>query len=220
MRSLLTAIVSGSLLMAAFATDTQAANILAYDSAAGTSLPPSIQGTGVTGDNLARGPGLNSASGSSFNSNNWTVDGTLADAIINQDFLSWGFTSTTPYDLDRLSIRYDRSPTGPSEIAIQASFNGGPFATIFTDDSVSASGETQLINLFGPPSVSSAQFRLYGFQADGTTGTFDIEPDGNFVGSADLLITGSIIPEPSRTMLVGLAGLAALLHRRRIWHQH
>jgi predicted extracellular nuclease len=156
---------------------------LSYNSVNGSSVPPSSAGPGVTGLDLTRGSGINQNAGGTFNSNSWNgID--LASAQTANDFLQWGFTSTTAYDLTDFDIRYDRSGTGPNSLAIQASINGGSFQTIFTDTNVNEAGENNLdIDLSAFDNVTSATFRLFAWGARSSQGTFDIEDIGTGAGN-------------------------------------
>jgi len=190
-----------------FAGAASAATIVAYDTvnSAGNIAGEEL-GTGVTANDLTRGAGLvfNSAGGD-YNSRNWTQGGDLATAIANEDFLEWGFTSTLGYDLTSMSLHYDRSTTGAMDIAILASINGGAFTSIFTDSSISASGETNILSLMAT-NVTSAVFRLAGWSATNPLGTFDIETNEVGPGNAyGLVIEGNLTPVPLPT------GLALML---------
>jgi len=187
--------------------------IVAYDSHNNPEggLPASEQMSGVTALDLSRGPGiLPNTSGNTYNSRGWT-EGSVIDA---NDFLQWGwsFSPTLNLNLTDLDIRYDRSNTGPTQLEIRLSINGGTFATIFTDNDISSSGENNFdIDITGFTNVTSATFRLFAFNASATTtaGTFDIE---NFSTSPSpnrgILVNGTAatpIPEPSTFLLCCLA---------------
>ncbi|NJL82199.1 MAG: hypothetical protein HC890_03120 [Chloroflexaceae bacterium] len=175
--------------------------ILSYVSVNGASAPSNSPATGITGLDLTRGAGVNLNTGGTFNSNNWTIGGDLAAAITNNDFIQWGFTSTLAYDLSDLDIRYDRSGTGPNSIAIQGAINGGDFTTFFIDNSISEAGEDNLdIDLSSFDGVTSATFRLFGFNATSTAGTFDIEDITVIAGTDGIIINGT----PSSTVNPGV----------------
>jgi hypothetical protein len=215
---LLAGLTAGTLVASA-----DAATLIVFPAAPnGATLAPSFVGTGVTGVNLARGSGLAQATGSTFNSNNFTIGGSsFASAVTNGDFLTFGFTSTQAYDLTDMDIRYDRSSTGPNNAQLQIAINGGAFVPFFTDNAVSDSGEDNLgISLSSFDNVTSATFRLPAFGASGSTGTFDIETI-NFGGGGTVGIevrgtaSPSAVPEPASLGLIGLAGTALLGRRRR-----
>lgn len=179
--------------------------IVAYNSVNNSGgLPASEQMSGVTALDLSRGPGiLPNTSGDTYNSRKWTADSVI-DA---DDFLQWGWSFSPTLNLTDLDIRYDRSGAGPTQLEIRLSINGGTFATIFTDNDISLTGENNFdIDITGFTNVTSATFRLFAFNASATTtaGTFDIE---NFSTSPNrgILVNGTPIPEPSTFLLCCLA---------------
>jgi len=204
--------------LAFFASSASAATIVAYDTVnSAGSIAGQELGLGITAADLTRGSGLvyNSAGGD-YNSRNWTEGGDEATAIANGDFLEWGFTSTIAYDLTGMDIHYDRSPTGAMAISILASINGGAFTSIFGDSDISTTGETNMLTLMAT-NVTSAVFRLAGWSATGSSGTFDIETDEvGPNGAYGLAITGEISPVPLPASLAFLmAGIGALGVARR-----
>ena len=185
--------------------------IVGYTSANGATVSPDAIGAGVTGNDLVRGAGVSQAGGGgSFRSDGWSQSD-LADAIANDDYLQWGFTSSLAYNLSDLDIRYGRSGTGPNQIEIQIDTGSG-FSTIFSDSSVVTSGETQLdIDLSSFQGITTATFRLYGFGASNNNGSFDINNDSLIEGDRGIVVNGIAVPEPSSVlflapMLVALVG--------------
>ena len=166
---------------------------------------------------LGRGPGLTQASGATFNTRDWTVESTPDP----DDFLEWGWASSDSlFDLETLDVRYDRSGTGPAQLALHLAVNGGPFESIFSDADVSSMGESQLgIDLSHLDGIGSATFRLFGFGAGRSSGTFDLE---NFSSAPNraILVSGSTstVPEPGMfTLIWSLSvGLIAMRASRRI----
>ncbi len=173
---------------------------------------------GTTSSDLARGPGLALASGSTFNSNGFsTTAASFTDALAAGDYLSFGFDVTTPVNLTDMDIRYDRSGTGPSNAQLELSVNGGAYQSFYTDLSVSDTGETVLgIDLSSFTNVTSADFRLLAFGASSANGTFDIETI-NFAqgGTVGIEVRGVAVPEPSSVVLVGLGLVGLVVARRR-----
>lgn len=149
--------------------------ILSGPSVSASSSQNVASGISVTTD--ARGHGLSPAGTSStFNSSGFTVSGIEANAVTNGDFITWGFASATPYDLTNFDIRYDRSATGPTGIRIDFQANGGVFQTVFSDVAVDEDGETMIgTSLASFGNVTSGIFRLIGFGATNSSGTFDFE---------------------------------------------
>lgn len=149
---------------------------------------------------LQRGAGLNAASlANSFNSSGWTMSNSLLDAIGNNDFLEWvlqpqsGFVSS----LHQLTATFRRSSTGPDHFQWRYSIDGSTFLDLGSEilfQSTATNGVVQLpIDLLGVPSLqtvtsaASIHFRLYGYNATATSGSFAL---GRLSGS-DLSLTGS-----------------------------
>lgn len=193
------------------------ATILTYVSAAGPSIAPTSVASGVSATNLLRGPGLLEATGSTFNSRNWTLGGTAATARTNGDYLGFSLTSTIAYDLTSLVMRHDRSGTGPLSIAVDLIVNSIACNGFFNDASVSPTGETATIDLSGFLGVTSFSFRLLGFGATNLAGTFDFE---NPVGGAAVTLAGNVtppapVPLPPAFALLAL-GLLMLARRKAV----
>lgn len=188
-KKILTIILSGLLICHMAASPAEAASIaiLAYEPVNGESAPPTVQGADITGSNLTRGGGLSASTGNTFNTKGWQ-ESSLEDAIAVDDCLYWGFSSSTAYDLSSLSIRYDRSETGPSTIVIQLDVGSG-FSTIFMDSEISIDSEENTgIDLSDYSDITTADFRLCGFGASSTLGTFDIEATSSFDGNNGLVL--------------------------------
>lgn len=216
MRCVRTMLAAALVALPAGAAD--AVTLVGYVSAntAGT-LAADTVAPGVTADGLARGPGLGQNTGGTFNSNGWGVFTTAAEALADGSFLTWGFTSSTPFDLETLGIRYDRSGTGPDRMVIELNANGLGFAQIFADDAVSDTGETVAgIDLGGFDAVVSAEFRLTAFGATGNSGTFDIENDAALGGFGIVVDGAATAPVPLPPALVLMLGGLGLLGAVRL----
>ena len=182
------------------------------------------QATGVLGTGYSRGAGLAAqGGGSTFNSDNFTLNGTETSAVANNDFVQWSFTSSNAYDLQNFDIRYDRSPQGPINIRIDFQSNGGVFSTVFVDTSVDADGENNIGISLNSTGVTSGVFRLYGWGATSTAGTFDLENASAIGTNAGNNVSFELhgitaVPEPSSIALfslMGCTGLIAVYRRRR-----
>ena len=170
----------------------------------------------VSASLLARGGGLNPNMGKTFNSNDWSTSSTLN--LSSTDFVSWGWNSGGGrYDLENMTIQYDRSGTGPTQLAVTIAVDGGNQQVVFTDSDIFIGDETHTIGLTAFDNVLSAQFRLYGFDASSTGGTLDIErfnadPDP----SRAIVVRGfSAVPEPSGIVVICGFGLTIFARRRR-----
>ena len=212
----------GGFLFAFEASSACADLIVFYESTnADGGLPATTIASGVTALDLSRGPGISKNTGLTYNSKDWTTAGT----IDGDDYLQWGWSDATiPFNLTDLDIRYDRSGTGPKQLEIFLSTNGGAFQSVFSDSSVDVNDETHLdIDLTGFTNVTSATFRLFAFDADSAAGTFDIENSASISnGSVDggIAVSGASVPEPSVLILTllgaAIAGGSRLLRRSKV----
>ncbi|MBC8876847.1 MAG: PEP-CTERM sorting domain-containing protein [Planctomycetes bacterium] len=213
----------GGLLFAFEASSACADLIVFYESTnADGGLPATTIASGVSALDLSRGSGIfKNTTGSTYNSRDWTDAGT----IDGNDYLQWGWSdATVPFNLTDLDIRYDRSDKGPKQLEIRLSTNGGAFQSVFSDSSVDVNDETHLdIDLTGFTNVTSATFRLYAFDAESASGTFDIENDDSISnGSVDggIAVSGASVPEPSVLILTllgaAIAGGSRLMRRSKV----
>lgn len=183
-------------------------------------LPAAESAAGVTALELARGPGLIANTGIAFNSRNWSTDATFSES--SDRFISWGWSQSSRFNLTEMQIEYDRSQAGPEDILIRLSVNGGAFVDIFSDDFVEIDDEQHIIELDTFDDVISAEFRLYGFNANDAGGTFDIE-QFQTNPSRGIEVRGELaaVPEPVSTgLLAGVFGLAAWSRSRRRKSNH
>ena len=165
---------------------------------------------------LSRGSGLTANQGIAFNSRNWS----LANSVDLQSdkYIEWGWSaSTVALDLSSITLQYDVSPSGPSQLVIALSVNGGTFQTIFADTFVDPSDETHTIDLSSFAQVSSGTFRLFGFDASSSGGTLDIE-EITPGGRRGILVRGevSFVPEPGSISLVFVYLTAYLRRPKRL----
>ncbi|MGF1532572.1 MAG: DUF5689 domain-containing protein [Bernardetiaceae bacterium] len=169
--------------------------VVAYLPNTAAADPAAVTATGVTGLNLSRGAGLTENAGAGFNSRGWTQTGGLAQAKADNSYLEWGFTATTAYNLSTMSIRFYRSSTGPSDVVIEVSINGGAYQSVYTNNAVTTStgGASNIsgIDLSAFTNVTSATFRMYGFGASSGTGTMRIRDTNAFDGTNGLIVYGT-----------------------------
>ena len=175
-------------------------------------------GPGIIAEQLRRGPGLVPNAGITLNSSSWSTAPNFNP--LSDDFLAFGWSdSSVTYDLTDLTWQYDRNPNGPEQIVMTLSTNGGPELIVFSDSFVNPGDETATVDLSSFDAVDSARFRVYGFDAVTSSGTFDIEEivDGEARG---ILIRGEVtaVPEPATMALLASIGTATWIRsRNRRW---
>lgn len=152
------------------------------------SVPATTLQTGLLTSALGRGSGLNpSGLVNAFSSTNFTANGDKADAIANGRFIHFTVQAATGYSvsLQTLNARFRRSATGPNVFRWQYSIDGTAFFDAGVSDisytgtatggndqsSVDLSGIAALQNV---PHTTLITFRLLGWGASATTGTFAI----------------------------------------------
>lgn len=145
----------------------------------GLSIPTATSVANTTATALTRGTGVDLNAGASFNSKNWSTEASISDAITYNDYIEWSIAASSTYivTITGIEIDYDRSNSGPKQVAIRTSLDN--YTTdVFSDVEVNASGEENTISSLSLTSIEggSITFRLYGFDAS-STGTFDIEDD-------------------------------------------
>lgn len=197
--------------------------IVAYASTNTTgSLPASESHSQVTARSLSRGPGIASATGSTFNTRGWDSK-SLAGAIAANEYVEWGWDSGQAWDLEWMTLLYDRSTSGPRALAILLSIDDGMNWDNVWDDLNVADDSSDFVNvsLSRYQGVDRARFRLYAWDSTAASGTFDFE---NFQGLPPRAIelTGNVaaVPEPAVTSLIvaivtsSYLGLRSRLKRR------
>jgi hypothetical protein len=177
---------------------------------------------GVTGVAVTRGPGLTPVSASfAINASGWNDLG-------SGDYFQFGFTTTQPIDVDRLTVGLQSSATGPGFVRLLYSRDGGAFTPLASAGSIAITpaatllGETLDLNEIGV--VNSSLLLRFVVDAGnpvavnggaiGSAGTFRF---GSFSPSAGVFvnpeITGAAVPEPASIALAGL-GVALVLGAR------
>lgn len=156
----------------------------------GTSSPNANAVANVTATSLTRGSGISAASGTTFNSGDWTTN----SSIDTNDYVEWSISAASGYQINisSLQINYDKDEvffdffgtrsggTGPTRVALRSSLDGYS-ADLFTDTNININGETNTITTSLMSAISGTiTFRLYGYAAstgffNTNYGTFDIE---------------------------------------------
>ena len=90
--------------------------------------------------------------------------------------------------------------------------------TVFTDSFVDPTDETHTIDLTPFDNVASAEFRLYGFDADSAGGAFDIERfNAAPAPSRGIVVRGTpiTVPEPGLGLMIVAAASIVMIRRRQ-----
>lgn len=194
--------------------------IVAYESSNGADIQPSHTGLGVVGNVVERGAGTSQSGGTLFTTSGF-ANGTLGQAVALDDYIEWGFVGTQALDLTDIDIAYSRAHEGPSEISLQLNANNAGFVQVFSDTAVNFGlADVNLdIDLSAFQSITSAVFRLYGFDANSQGGTFVLENSAQIESSpgvfdGTIAVNGVVsTPEPS-SMAIWSFGLAIAVRFR------
>lgn len=198
-----------TLLSALFMTVVSFGQEIALYSGEITSLTATVANVSATG--LSRGAGIDVNAGASFNSKGYD-QANVAGAITANDYIEWAITADADFTVTvtEFQIDYDRSNSGPAALSIRTNLDN--YATdIFTDTAVSASGSQNSVvtGLNLKSAVGGAiVFRLYGYSASSTTGTFDIEDDLT-PSELSLTNTGIILKGSVNTSVLGVQNVDA-----------
>jgi len=173
-----------------------------------TTYDPTINSIGLQTMALVRGNGIHFSSfGRAFSSDNFTINGTKADALANNDFISFttivepGFSVS----LHTLDSKLRRSTDGPTTYRWYFSVNEIDFLPLGNSDiSLAASSdgiEQPRLILYNTPELQSAPylskitFRLYAWGATSATGSLAVGRYAENV-SANSLAIGGIVVNP------------------------
>lgn len=121
-------------------------------------------------------------------------------------YLSFGFTSTSPIDLERLDLSFS-SALGPSVVDIVASFDGRSFETLLSIDTpFQLSPYMPQIELTGR-SAMSAEFRIIGSRAARSDGILGFNTITGTSPPSTIRLTGTVraVPEPSTFAALAIA---------------
>lgn len=179
-------------------------------------LPAAESASNVNPLLLSRGAGLIPNQGVTFNSSDWSTSASLNSS--STDYVQWGWVAGTGfYNLSDMTIQYDRSPAGPSQLGILVSINGAALQTVYTDTNVNIGDETAIISLTQFDNVASAQFRLFGFDASSTGGTLDIERFNADPNPARAIVVRGVagVPEPNAGVVLLILALGGCVRRCR-----
>lgn len=164
---------------------------------------------------MTRGSGLNaSAAADAFGGRSWSTAGLDLD-----DYFEFSVSPAVGYELDLTSIRLDerRSGSGIREWAIRSSLDNftedvapGPF--VIPDDTLTRIGQERTLSVDSFSDLESqVSFRIYGYQAESSVGTWRID-------NLELFGALTVVPEPN-SLAVGLflGGIAFFRLIQRAW---
>lgn len=145
-----------------------------YDraNASGCVTTTSYSSANISITNICRGSGVTyNSTGSDYNTRGWPQQSTLDP----NSYLEFSISPALSYSLylSEIKIRMDRSATGPAEIRLRSSLDSYS-SDLLSVSGLSTSGAnfTQNLSLLSPTQIT---FRLYGYDASSSSGTFDIE---------------------------------------------
>lgn len=154
----------------------------------------------LTVSGIGRSAGITgTAANDRYNASSWDTV-----AIDLTAYFTFTLTPTSSYEIDYTDFVYtsQASGTGPTSFAVRSSRDSF-VANIGTPV---ASGATISLTGAAFQNITTAtEFRVYGFGASSSAGTFSVN---------SFTFNGEVVPEPSTALLGGL-GLLALLRRRR-----
>ena len=210
--SILTAVILTSLINANAVQVTYS-----FTGAAGNeaSFGPDAQPAGMTAGNVSRGNGLTGATAAgAFSSSAWTTSSSrdLTDYYTVSLSPQAGFLMT----LTRLELDERRSATGIRSWSLYSSLDGfasslGSFAV--PDDDLTRVNQGVNLSAAFANLASPVEFRIYGFQSEGSGGTWRID---NLEVTASASAVASV-PEGGSTIMTWLIAGIVLVLAHRAW---
>lgn len=184
-------------------------------------VDPNILVTTAASSVYQRGSGVTAGAGSVFNTVGWDPLTTQAAAIAGGNFISWSFTSSLGMNLSKAKISYSRSSVSSFDDMVIQIDTGSGFVDVFSDNDIStttATGEVNTIDLSAFDNVTSATFRLVGWNATSTSAAFRFNNNAGVgtIGASNVsfLLEGEPVPEPATMAILAAAGLVAARRRK------
>ena len=169
------------------------------------------QNANLSISSVSRGPGLLvSALANSYSSTDFSLNGTFTDATTNGDYLQFAVNAVAGFkvSLSTLDANFRRSGTGPNTFQWQYSLDGFATAGVnigaaisYTLNPTNGTAQTPIdlsviAALQNVLNTTTVTFRLYGYGATATGGTFAL---GRLAGN-DLAIGGTVASVTSNTI--------------------
>ncbi len=152
----------------------------------------SFNDANLTASTISRGAGL-TASGNKerFNATQWALE-SIANAVAGEDYMEFTITPQPGYqfDVSTIYIQFQRSATGPSEIALRSSVDNYASdldSNFLIEDNITTQTKTWTVNQAN--SSDPVTYRFYGY-AETVTGSGGI---GDGAGN-DLVVSGTVTP--------------------------
>lgn len=184
-------------------------------------IDPNVTVITFGGSIYQRGSGVTAGAGSVFNTIGWDPLTTQASAISGGNFITWSFASSIGMNLSQAKIAYSRSSVSSFDDMVIQIDTGSGFVDVFTDNDIStvtASGEVNTVDLSAFDNVTSATFRLVGWNATSTSAAFRFNNNAGVgtIGASNVsfLLEGEPVPEPATMTILAAAGLMAARRRK------
>ncbi|HMP75594.1 MAG TPA: PEP-CTERM sorting domain-containing protein [Kiritimatiellia bacterium] len=180
--------------------------------------PPAYLAENVSTGNITRGAGLSAPSvTNTFTSASWTLTNNLNSAIAANDYLSFVITAEAGYTLDltNIAIGMSRQSTGPTNYTLRSSADGFTTDIATWERTVVSAGF--FVTDLDVSGLETVEFRLYGYGTGNNNAQARVAEMGGagVNGSLDVVIYGSVVPEPGTVVLLGIGfGVLGTLRRR------
>ncbi len=164
-----------------------------------TSEPSVFNDPNLSATNLTFGAGVTpAANGNRFGGSNWFDAGntaagnTIAQAVAGNNYIEFIVTPTSGCSVTPTSLVFiwDKSATGPQNVALRSSADGFA-ANLGLVAPTAAIGVFNTITITGLTNIGTTTFRLYGYGATNTTGTGGFDQGGSSPGIVNVQLNGS-----------------------------